>query len=370
MQKKLTCIVASLMLSIGASAQIFTVNNNSNYAANFDNLQTAINTVPTGAVLLVQGSGTSYGTVVLDKQIVLLGPGYNLNQNPAPHTQADGLSASVADFTIKAGAAGAIISGMHFGTQVNFDTVNNILFQSNFCQLGIKLLRSNNNTINKCQIQNANTSGVIDIDYSTGITINNNLIEKSNYGYFIDVYNASSGSFPNLSSVTAEFNTLLWNNGTNSSSSTAFYCGSSSSTAQAELIVRNNIIANKLNSPATSDFATNVGGSYATISMTNNVMYDSSFNTTNGAVNNAAVTNLFQHWGSTAYAYDYICQDKAGSPALGAGVGGSNCGMYGGGSPYSISGLSIIPNISFIQMPTIGTTGYGIDVHIKAKANQ
>ena len=53
----------------------------------------------------------------------------------------------------------------------------------------------------------------------------------------------------------------------------------------------------------------------------------------NGAILNA----LFNFWGNSAYALDYICQNKAGSPALGSGVGGVNCGMYGG-SNYHFNG--------------------------------
>jgi hypothetical protein len=301
--------------------------------------------------------------------LVILGPGYNLNQNPDPYTQADALSAQVSTFRIANGAAGSIVSGLYFGNTVQFDTVNNVMFQSNACQLGINLNRSNNINIAKCYVKNtASGTGAIDINYCTGIQINNNLIEKTAYGYLISQTNTNTGLAPNLSSVTAEYNTFVWNT-TLSSPSTALSCMGYYTNYASEMIVRNNIFFNKQVATSNAIF-TSYAATYATVNMTNNVVYDSSFASTTNVVLKASPSAMFQYWGNTSYALDYICQNKAGSPALGAGTGGSNCGMYGGGSPYSISGLSIIPNISLLQMPTIGTTGYGIDVRIKAKANQ
>jgi len=372
MKKILTVFLAAAICSAGAQAQIYTVNNNAGYSANFNNLQTAINTVPAGSVLIVQGSGSTYGDVTLNKQLVLLGPGYNLNANPEPHTQADRLSASIGTLRIKAAASGAIVSGIQLGNLVRFDTVNNILFQSNLCQQGIQLDYSNNINISKCHLKSVGGFIIISTYNSTGMQIRNCLLDRGSGGTpFIDAGSqVTSGPYPSIISVLAEYNTFIYDNGSNASSMTAFGTGfwGPGPSNTVDFTIRNNIFANKQNSPATRDF-TYYASPYATFNLSNNIMHDSSFNTTTAAVNNINPATLFQYWGNSGYANDYRCRNAANSPAIGAGTGGSTCGMYGGTEPYSISGLNIVPNIYYLQMPAAGTTGYGIDVHIKAKAN-
>ena len=60
---------------------------------------------------------------------------------------------------------------------------------------------------------------------------------------------------------------------------------------------------------------------------------------------------------------------KSNSPAIGAGEGGVDVGPFGGSSPYKLSGISLHPNIWFVNMPTIGTSGGGLQVQVKVNAN-
>jgi hypothetical protein len=58
---------------------------------------------------------------------------------------------------------------------------------------------------------------------------------------------------------------------------------------------------------------------------------------------------------------------KAGSPAIGAGKNGEDCGAFGGGAPYLLSGLAPIPAIYEVTIQPYGTTV--IPVNIKAKSH-
>jgi hypothetical protein len=86
----------------------------------------------------------------------------------------------------------------------------------------------------------------------------------------------------------------------------------------------------------------------------------------NNIVSNNVTDNgqVFVGTGST----DGQWQLKPGSPAIGAGVGGVDCGMFGGDSPYVLSGIPSIPTIYFFNAPLEG--GNQLPVQIKIKSNK
>ena len=47
---------------------------------------------------------------------------------------------------------------------------------------------------------------------------------------------------------------------------------------------------------------------------------------------------------------------KAGSPAIGAGSGGIDCGAYGGPAPYILSGIPMLPHIYEADVPASATS--------------
>jgi hypothetical protein len=65
---------------------------------------------------------------------------------------------------------------------------------------------------------------------------------------------------------------------------------------------------------------------------------------------NVSMSDVFVCWSScTGYSSDGRYQLKAGSPAIGAGSNGEDCGMFGGNDPYVLSGLPAIPAIYYFQ---------------------
>ncbi len=358
MKKILLTLMASLLLGLGYSQNMYSVNNNNSFSADFDDLQTAINTVEEGSILIVQGSGVSYGAITVTKPLVILGPGYHLTNQPNPITQADHLQAQTSTFTMETTASGSIVSGMLFNGAVNFNECHNTLLEGNKHLNTINSNSSANVTISKSFFANCRISA----SNSQGMKVSNNIFHITIGGDFITVYHYNGP----MSSVIAENNTFLRYN--NSAPYNYFSATSDSGiVGGASLTLRNNIIAN-LEAPEIG-FNTTVGW-YGIITMENNVLSCGSFSNTAGVVNNVSPESLFLHLGSTVYDIDYIVQNAAGSPAIGAGTNGSTCGAYGGDDIYSPSGLNLIPNIYDIHIPIVGSTTGGIDIQIKARANE
>ncbi len=358
----------SILVSLStlvATAQIYTVNNNPGQSADYASLQAAINSVPSGAVLLVQGSGISYGDINVTQSVVIIGPGYNLSQNPAPYTQANGLSANIDELRIKPGGAGALLSGLNVLQQSYLDTVSNVIIQSCKFNHRMHIKNSANITIERCLSYNNTTYNIYSYG-STNVNIRHNIFTKNTASAYYPLY-VVGGSSSGPSHAVFEHNTILREY---ASAYTCLFATTSSSAYPANITSRNNIWVNTHSSPSTmSSFSPNANG-YGVITLSNEVVSDSSFQSYSSITMDADPADMFQHWGNSGYGIDYILQTKAGSPALGAGQGGADCGAFGGAGHYLISGLSIVPNIYEITMPTLGTTGYGVDVHIKAKANQ
>jgi len=59
-----------------------------------------------------------------------------------------------------------------------------------------------------------------------------------------------------------------------------------------------------------------------------------------------------------------------GSPAIGAGFEGVDCGIFGGNNPYVLSGMPPIPSIFELTHTGIGSVATPIQVNFKAKSNR
>ncbi|MFT3747317.1 MAG: hypothetical protein QM768_03335 [Agriterribacter sp.] len=95
---------------------------------------------------------------------------------------------------------------------------------------------------------------------------------------------------------------------------------------------------------------------------------EGSHNITGGTGNQFSVdmSNVFV--GSTGNSTDGQWQLKAGSPAIGAGSGGTDCGMFGGTNPYRLSGIPSIPVFYKLTAPsrTATTNPYTITFSVKS----
>ena len=102
------------------------------------------------------------------------------------------------------------------------------------------------------------------------------------------------------------------------------------------------------------------------IDICNNISISDHFGTANNNKANVAESSLFL--GALTASTDGTWQLKAGSPAIGAGVGGIDCGAFGGLGPYILSGVPTGPVIYQLNVSSHSTSGNKLPVTIKVKS--
>lgn len=320
--KKEILFIATLLLICGALSgqHLIRVNNNPGADADYTTLQAANDAASNGDTIYIEGSPTEYDGADISKKLVIIGPGYFLTDNDS--TQAFGHEAKFPIIRFIAGSGGSIIAGCHCGS-VTIST-NNIsiirCYTSNIEQgadadnLHIQqnyistLINLSHKTTNSI-ISNNIVGGWIQSTASSGpLQVTNNIL--TNYGCYLNVWNAS---------------------------------------------IANNIIADgfgKIN--------INTGNT-----IVNNILASAGTNA-DGNQYNVAMANVFVSSGSQDARYKL----KTGSPAIGAGVSGVDCGIFGGPNPYVLSGIPNLPHIYDAYIPGTAYSDKGLACTIKVKSGK
>lgn len=69
-----------------------------------------------------------------------------------------------------------------------------------------------------------------------------------------------------------------------------------------------------------------------------------------------------------SYSYDSRWQFQANSPAKAYGINGEDCGIFGGDSPYKLSGIADRPLIYSLDVPfSVGGNNVNINIKIRAE---
>ncbi len=319
-----------LITAITTYAQTtYTVDNKPGAPADFDNLQEAIDAAADGDILLVQGSENSYGGITINKQLVIKGTGYFLSENDS--TQAYPNDSKINGVNFALGSSGTTFTG--FNTAYPYDGIFNV-----------------------------NDSNIV-ISYNRIKYINLN--ESSNIylfaNYIYSSYSNSPYSYTPYSIAGGNGNILIVGNYVTNNVLTS-------------CVLRNNFVG---------------GGIISASSAQNNITFGTSLSGNPNYQNNMRIYNppldiidsddYGNSWGygfldlfiddtNPLYSTDGQYIIKPGSPAIGAGVGGVDCGMFGGG--YRLSGIPNIPNIYEFDVPNTGYTNEGgIQVTVKVKSN-
>jgi hypothetical protein len=348
-----------------AHAKVWRVNSNSNYNstslwgdnfggtsanpvfkqlsdANSSNLVSAT----AGDTIHIEGSSVDYATVVITKKLVIIGPGYLLNENT--NVSNDLLSARLDNITFNSGSSGSQLIGVYvygfYGITIN---VSNITIKR--CRIDRSVTLANaisdilvlQNFFSNSYNPNEVTSAIVPNFYGfpTGFIFDNNICKKT---FILNSNNTvrtaqevnnntfdclaisgkpsiqlNTGSFKNNILKTAAA-TVDINNKTNNNVS---YCVSSSSTGQ--------------------------------------------FGTANNNIVVTTISSIFVTSGSTDGAY----QIKSGSAASGTGSDHTDRGAFGGTVPnrYTLSGLAAISVIYQLTTSGTATPSSGLSVTIKAR---
>jgi hypothetical protein len=321
------CFTAFSVLN--SSAKIWRVNN-SGLPADFTTIQAAHDavTVLAGDTLHIEPSGVSYGALVSTKKLIILGPGYFLNENA--NQQANPAPAAISNFTLNEGSSGTVISGLTIASLCYINTGNITISRNSFSNQNIYL--SSDHSFSNIII--SGNYGIDDITPSgTWAVLITNVLIVNNY----------------LSNVllNSQFSGIIANNIFTHQSNTAH-----------GFTIKNNICRN-------TDGGVVFNGSSNTIS--NNISAGGvGFPAGNGNQNSVNMSTVFV--GATGNSTDGQWQLKTGSPAIGAGLNGEDCGIYGGNTPYHLSGLPKIPSVYLLTAPS-NSNGNTLPVTISVKTN-
>jgi hypothetical protein len=344
MKKFLLLSVAVTLTCTMSFAKIWRVNNNSGVTADFTALQAAHDGASSGDTIYLESSPTSYGGLNCTKKLAIIGTGYFLDQNT--DLQAFTLPSHVSGISFNAGSQGSSVEGLSFdGNGISIYSVNDIVVRrNNFGGINgstpdyyVGVINIYNGASNILITQNYAVQ-VYSNSSSTGVLISNNFISYQSY-YGDNTANAA---------INLHANTVA--------------------------IIKNNIFRRGAISAYNSNISNNImivgslAGSGNLIS--NNIGSSTQFGNTNGNKQNVDAGTIFEGTGS----YDGAYKLKSGSPAIGAGYGSTSaspvdCGIFGGTTPYKLSGLPAIPSIYFFSNQPVGSNSDPIDVQVKVRSN-
>ncbi|MBX2964158.1 MAG: hypothetical protein KF687_16725 [Cyclobacteriaceae bacterium] len=334
-------ILTALLLPLTLFAKIWIVDSNPGSASkDFTNLQEAHDGASAGDTLYLIGSGVSYisSKVTINKRLIIIGPGYFLNN---PETQVSLAAAFLRLATdpcnvgveFAAGSEGSAMMGTQHAGAIAILT-NNILFKRNlFYGNGTNCPTHTRITISGSSIQlvqnfiGLNTNG-LPVRVNPGFTnviISNNFIQAAVFDALTST--GSSGELINnifTGTVRAD-NTLVQNN--------IFLTGN--------VFTFNNCVVR------------------------NNISISNNLPTGNGNTGPVPQGDIIVGTGTI----DGQFKLKDGSPAIGAGFEGVDMGMFGGTEPYVLSGIPPIPSIYQLNAPAVGEKNTGLPITVKAKAN-
>lgn len=351
--KKSLLVIGIALISLSAQAKCYRVNNNPGMGAQFTSFQAAHDSCHTGDTLYVEGTTISYGSPTISKKISVIGPGFFLGQNP--QTQVNPTSALFTQVICAMGSAGTYLTGLDINYLILASGVNNIVIKRNHigcptCQNsyanGVINLQGNNANILIiqnyviCQQFNSNPiyAPLTLMAGCSNATISNNYIEgttgNNDYVLYMDPA-ASAVISNNIFKGVGGASMTIW--------------GSS---------VNNNVFLIPGPTPITG------GNSSYHNNFSNAAQLDTTVGNPNHNHNNVSAATLFVNSGSSDGMYKLI----SGSPAIGAGISGEDCGMFGGLDPYVLSGIPTVPSIYFFAAPTSGSGT--LPVHVKIKSNK
>ena len=318
------CGISSGILIAGT----FRVNNRlaDNPSANiYSEIQDAHDAAFNGDTLMIEGSSENYSSLTCTKKLVIKGPGYYLDENPG--LSANILAANVSTAYFNEGSSGTVVMGIDFISSITISD-NNITVRR--CTLGQVNMsyNINNITVSECIFAG---SGYLSGSLATNLIVSNNIF--ANTGIYIT--DGTAGAF--LNNIVA-------------CSNVTFPSG---------IDIKNNIFF-------TTEKANMIFPLLPDPNFSHNISITDHFGTENNNQVNVSEASLFL--GELTESTDGKWQLKEGSPAIGAGEGGVDCGAFGGPQPYILSGLPVGPVIYELNVSSYATEDNKLPVTIKVKS--
>jgi hypothetical protein len=339
--RQLILSIFLLVSSITYCQNIINVNNTaSGVTTQYTTLAAAVAGATIGDIIYLYPSSTSYGNATINKKLTIIGPGYNVAQNQSLQISSYTSNGIVDHLTFAVGSNGSLITGVDVVGAIIMNGQANIAITR--CRLRANVILDNTNNIlfEGCYLEfNGNAHKINANTFCNSLVIRNN------------IFNATHGSTGNYDIVIqancnaiVENNVFRWTN---------FYHNT---------IARNNIYLYNSASGIVNNGTSN--------SFLNNVLVANHTGLGSTNIINVPEANIFQGWPTQgSFTFDDRYKLKAGSPAIGAGVGGVDCGAFGGATPYKLSGIPFVPLVYQINAPTSGSASTGISVNVKVRAS-
>lgn len=340
-------LLALLTVQAAAQAQaVLRVNNTPGVNAPYTTIDGAIAAASAGDIILVEGSTSNYtlpNNYTITKRVHIKGPGYFLDQNL--NLQAGTAHASISLFGVlafDAGSEGSSIQGMTVYQQAIAVRVSNITIRHN--RLFVVRI-SNTTTCTNLNIQQnilgeSPTFGGSVVGYTgsglfTNINISNNICL-----WVIDLSANCFGLFANNYVVVGSDFRYPTNLGNLNVANCIFNGNTGSTTTFLVSTVQNNVFCGSGYYPA----------------------FDAALNN----LTNQNISSMFTGTGSTDASYAL----KSLSPAIGVGIGGTDAGIFGGASPYRLSGIATGQHtVNNLTVPATVLQNGTLNVKVSAKVN-
>lgn len=340
MKPILSCIAALLLYGTMAAQQtVFTVEHSGSTSV-YTNLDTAIQNAQSGDFIYLPGGIINFSGTI-SKSLNLVGAGFF-----ADSTVATSQTIFPQTLNLTAGASNFSMTGVFVQGNVLISGCSNVLFSR--CRLGT----SKDNSVNIME-----ASGNININGCTAGTINQN-----NYPPAFYIQNSILYGPIYANAITIKHCILF--EPANGSFNQLFYYGNSTGMNLNNSLLENNIIYSPYSTPSASMVVN---------TFNNNVFCNvSSIGPSTGQNNqfNVTVSNVFVTPGITYGSYNPANNFKlaAGSPAIGAGTGGTDCGIYGGATPFKDGAMPFNPHIRVAEIPSVTNPNGNLDVHFEVSA--
>ena len=297
------CLLSPL-LYLSSQAAILTVDNSSNSSSSFSNVDAAISAATAGDTIHIIGSNTSYGNVLVTKQLTIIGAGYN------PPNQL-GLRSEVNFIALGQNISGNDVSGTKItGLYINVLTTNNSSITTNI-------------TIERCFINSSLNLSAVN---SAGWVIQNNILLHLNLGGSPNCAvrnNIITGTITSSDEPSVTITNNLFTGSTTVSS--AFQ-----NVQHAQIM--NNIFYSGRNPQGCTMSVFNNNITFQTAN--NTLPYGN--NTGSGNIVNS--DPLFANVQGGSFQFDYDYRLGLASPGSNAGTDNSDIGIYGGTNPFPIGG--------------------------------
>ncbi len=304
--KSIIVILAGVLMPVFASAATLRVNNTGGSGAQYSTFEAAQEAAQDGDVIIFDGSNTSYGNIVVKKQITLQGPGYFLDINDSTK---EGYAPAKFD-EVNLSCDGAKITGLYVDGSVN--------------------MRANNLIVTRCYIKSVSlcpSYSYTDNHITNGILHQNYIL----YGISGDSYSASATYMQVTNNIIARGTNVMLCNMDNSVISRNTAINSEAGVRQ----LTNCVIENNISYDIESESWENKNNTYS-----NNYSFGSAANKLYESRNDASIKEVDAS----------IATDK---------------GAFSGEDPYVLSGLTTGPVLQDVIIPESVVQGEDLKVTVK-----